>query len=98
MADNLQVQDLAFNYQRAVDETLSIVDELAALHTYYVAYNLGANESFPEDAFDGTSLEGRVDRAMFREIVSICNQITAVVNAPGVRNVLMNIATGVPSE
>jgi hypothetical protein len=98
MADSQQVQDLAFNYQRAVNKSLSVVDELSALHTYYVAYNLGANESFPEDAFDGTSLEGRVDRAMFREIVSICNQLTAVVNAPGVRNVLMNIASGVPNE
>lgn len=98
MADVKQVQDLAFSYQRSVDAALAVVDDLNALHTYYVAYNLGANESFPEDAFDGTELEGRVDRAMFREIVSICAQITAVVDAPGVRNVLMNIASGVPVE
>lgn len=97
MADTKQIQELAFAYQRAVDGTLAAIDALSTLHTYYVAYNLGANESFPEDAFVGTDLEKTVDRAMFREIVSICNKITEVVDQPGVRGVLMNIASGVPN-
>ena len=98
MADNKQVQDLAFNYRRTVDRTLADVDSIASLKDYYVAYDLGSDNAFPADAFDGTELEGRVDRATFREIVGICDQIAAVVNAPGVRNVLMKIASGVPSE
>jgi hypothetical protein len=101
MADVKQIQDMAFEYQRAVTKALAVIDQLTTLKVYYVSYDLGNDAALPPegDAAKGTSLEGRVDRAMFREIVFICDQIVAAVDGvPGRRAVLLNIVDGVPNE
>lgn len=97
MASAAQVQDLAFDYQRGISDVFAALDRLDTLFTYYAAFDLANDDSFPVASFNSTSLEGRVDRGTFRDIVTNANALVAALDGtPGRRFVMSKILDGVP--
>lgn len=97
MATAAQVQNFASVYQQAVADLLRAADRINALKDYYGAFDLANDDSFPANAFVGSSLENKVDRGTFRDIVTNANSVADGVDAvPGRRFVMSKILDGVP--